>query len=72
MELIKKDEPKLIFSNYIGEAYEKDGSVACEFRTTQHFAPIIVFPNGDMVVMSWEDIFNIAKKYKNEEVKNEV
>ncbi len=74
MELIKRNDLKLIFTNYIGEAKDDKDNLICECRTTQHYDPIIVFPDGDMVIISWTDIYNIAKEYKDkcyEEVKNE-
>lgn len=67
MELIRKEDHKLMMSNYVGTGTEKAESgedLTYEFRTTIHYAPIIEFPNGDIVVMNWEDIVKIAKDYK--------
>ncbi len=67
MELIRKEDPKLMMSKYVGKGTEKSESgeeLAYEFRVTMHYAPIIEFPNGDIVVMNWEDITRMAKDYK--------
>ena len=73
MEVIKKKDMKLIFTIYVGEAEDENGNFLCELRTTQHYSPVIVFPDGDMVIMNWTDIYDIAKAKKNEnsEVQNE-
>lgn len=73
MEVIKKNDMKLICTVYVGEARDGNGNLLCELRTTQHYSPVIVFPDGDMVVMNWADIYDIAKakKYENSEVQNE-
>lgn len=68
MELIRKEDHKLMMSNYVGTGTEKSESgeeLTYEFRTTMHYAPIIEFPDGDIVVMNWEDIVKIAKDYKS-------
>jgi hypothetical protein len=67
MELIKKSDKKLIFSYFVGTATDTNKN-EYEMRATQNFAPIIVFPDGDMVIMNWNDIVDIAKKYKDSEV----
>lgn len=67
MELIRKEDHKLMFSNYVGTCTEKAESgeeLTYELRTTMHYAPIIELPNGDIVVMNWDDIVRIAKEYK--------
>lgn len=77
MELIRKEDPKLMMSKYVGkgtEISESGEELAYEFRVTMHYAPIIEFPNGDIVVMNWEDITRIAKDYKikcDKEAENE-
>lgn len=73
MEVIKKNDMKLIFTIYVGEAKDENGNLLCELRTTQHYSPVIVFPDGDMVIMNWTDIYDIAKAKRNEnsEVQNE-
>lgn len=73
MEVIKKNDMKLIFTIYVGEAKDENENLLCELRTTQHYSPVIVFPDGDMVIMNWTDIYDIAKAKKNEnsEVQNE-
>ena len=73
MEVIKKNDMKLIFTIYVGEAKDENGNLLWELRTTQHYSPVIVFPDGDMVIMNWTDIYDIAKAKKNEnsEVQNE-
>lgn len=52
MEVIKKNDMKLIFTIYVGEAKDENGNLLCELRTTQHYSPVIVFPDGDMVIMN--------------------
>lgn len=67
MQLIRKEDHKLMMSNYVGTGTEKSESgeeLTYEFRTTMHYAPIIEFPDGDIVVMSWEDVVRITKEYK--------
>ena len=67
MDLIRKEDHKLMMSNYVGECTEKAESgedITYELSTTMRYAPIIKFPNGDIVVMNWEDIVKIAKDYK--------
>ena len=72
MKLIKKSDMKLIITKYVGKGTTDEGEEV-ELRTTVQYAPVIVFPDGDMVVMNWNDIYDIAKakKYENSEVQNE-
>lgn len=75
MELIRNSDKKLIVTHFIATAYKdkENKEEACEFRTMINHSPVVVFPDGDMVVISWVDIYNIAKakKYENSEVQNE-
>lgn len=73
MELIRKKDPKLMFAYSVGSGTEKTESgeeITYLFKATQHYAPIIEFPDGDIVVFNWDDIVKIAKKYKESEVQN--
>lgn len=63
MELIKKSEMKLICTKYVGKGTLDNGDEV-ELRTTVNYAPIIVFPDGDMVILDWNYIYNIAKEYR--------
>ena len=74
MELIKKTDHKLMFTYSVGSGTEKIESgkrITYNFKATQHFAPIIEFLDGDIVVFNWDDLVKIAKKYKESEAKNE-
>lgn len=73
MELIRNSDKKLIVTHFVFTAYKDKEykEVACEIRTTHNFTPVVVFPDGDMVVIDWTDIYNIAKKYKDSEANNE-
>lgn len=67
MELIKKEENKLFMSNYVGEAKfeSKSGeSLTYELMTTMSMSPVIKFPDGDTVIMNWDDIIKLAQQYK--------
>ncbi len=67
MELIRKEDNKLIMSNYVGTATEQSESgedLTYELMTTMRYSPIIKFPDEDIVVMSWKDIVKIAQEYK--------
>lgn len=76
MELIRKEDHKLMFTYSVGSGTEKTEAgedITYLFKATQHYAPIIEFPNGDIVVLNWNDIVEIAKEYRNscnKEVKN--
>lgn len=73
MELIRKKDPKLMFTYYVGSGTEKTESgeeITYHFKATQHYAPIIEFPDGDIVIFNWDDIVKIAKKYKESEAQN--
>lgn len=72
MELIRNSDKKLIVTHFIATAYKdkENKEEACEFRTMINYSPVVVFPDGDMVVISWVDIYNIAKNYKDSEVQN--
>lgn len=63
MELIKNSEMKLICTRYVGKGTIGDGDEV-ELRTTVNYAPVIVFPDGDMVILDWNYIYNIAKDYR--------
>lgn len=63
MELIKNSEMKLICTRYVGKGTLDDGDEV-ELRTTVNYAPIIVFPGGDMVILDWNYIYKIAKDYR--------
>lgn len=75
MEVIKKEENKLVMSYDVGEAtiIEPNGNhVVYKLRASNHFSPIIEFPNGDTVILSWEEIIKLATDmYKPTEVVNE-
>lgn len=76
MELIKKESNKLFISNYVGEAkfeLENGESFTYELMTTMSMSPIIKFPNGDIVIVNWEDIIKVVQEYKKkvEEEKND-
>lgn len=77
MQLIKKEEHKLMLSNYVGTATSQSESgedLTYELMTTMQYSPVIKFPDGDTVIMNWQDIINIAQEYKEEcykEVVNE-
>lgn len=67
MELIKKEDQKLIMTQYVGTATEKLDSgeeVTYELNTTTNLSPIINFSNGDQVIFTWEDIIKLAKEYR--------
>lgn len=67
MELIKKEDQKLIMTQYVGTATEKLDSgeeVTYELNTTTNLSPIIIFSNGDQVIFTWEDIIKLAKEYR--------
>lgn len=76
MELIRKEDHKLMFTYSVGSGTEKTEAgeeITYHFKATQHFAPIIEFPDGDIVVLDWGDIVKIAKEYRdncNKEVQN--
>lgn len=63
MELIRKSDMKLIVTRYVGKGTTAEGEEV-ELRTTPQYAPIIVFPDGDMVILDWNYIYEIAKEYK--------
>lgn len=63
MELIRKTDMKLIVTRYVGKGTTAKGEEV-ELRTTPQYAPIIVFPDGDMVILDWNYIYEIAKEYK--------
>lgn len=63
MELIRKSDMKLIVTRYVGKGTTAEGEEV-ELRTTPQYAPIIVFPNGDMVILDWNYIYDIAKDYR--------
>ena len=74
MELIRKKDPKLMFTYSVGSGTEKTESgkeITYHFKATQHYAPIIEFPDGDIVIFNWDDIVKIAKEYKESEANNE-
>lgn len=67
MELVKKESNKLFISNYVGEAKfesENGESLTYELMTTMSMSPVIKFPNGDMVILKWEDVIKVAQEYK--------
>lgn len=67
MKLIKKEEHKLMISNYVGTAIEQSDAgedLTYELMTTIQYSPIIKFPDGDTVVIDWKDIIKIAQEYK--------
>lgn len=73
MELIRKKDHKLMFTYSVGSGTEKTESgerITYRFKATQHYAPIIEFPDGDIVIFNWDDIVKIAKKYKESEGQN--
>ncbi len=66
MELIRKEDKRLIMTQYVGTATEKLESgeeVTYELNTTINLSPIIHFPNGNQVIFTWEDIIKLAKEY---------
>ncbi|MBR4694007.1 MAG: hypothetical protein IKP07_04275 [Bacilli bacterium] len=63
MEIIKHTDNKLICTRYVGKG-TLDSGEEVELRTTFNYAPIIVFPDGDMVILDWNYIYNIAKEYR--------
>lgn len=69
MQLIKKEEHKLMISNYVGTATEQSDAgedLTYELMTTIQYSPIIKFPDGDTVVINWKDIIKIAQEYKKD------
>ncbi len=69
MELIRKDDKRLIMTQYVGTATEKLESgeeVTYELNTTINLSPIIDFPNGNQVIFTWKDIIKLAEKYRRE------
>ena len=64
MEIIKKDDQKLVISYDVGEAIVSDKTTGenktYKLSASNRFSPIIEFPNGDTVILSWEEILNLA------------
>lgn len=74
MELIKGNEHRIIIRMRVGEGnvtYD-DGSVENVIvNVSNSYAPIVEFENGDMVVMTWDDIAKIATKVRKGEIEHE-
>lgn len=65
MEIIRKEDKKLIMSQHVGEAtvtLESGEKVTYDLSATVNGSPIVTFQNGDYVIFSWEDIINLADK----------
>ncbi|MDE6141624.1 MAG: hypothetical protein K2G03_03380 [Bacilli bacterium] len=69
MELIRKEDKKLIVTQYVGEACREltlGNKEKYELSTTLQTSPVVTFPNGDQVIFEWTDIIKLAEKYRNE------
>lgn len=65
MEIIRKEDKKLIMSQHVGEAtvtLKSGEKVTYDLSATVNGSPIVTFQNGDYVIFSWEDIINLADK----------
>lgn len=75
MKLIKRKEQKLLISYELGTIEEKDNitneTVVYKAQLSNMYEPMIVFPNGDIAVITWQDIIDFAKFTKNNHSKEE-
>lgn len=74
MELIKGNGHHIIIRMRVGEGTvtHDDGSVENVIvNVSNSYAPIVEFENGDMVVMTWDDIAEIAAKVREGEIDHE-
>lgn len=72
MEVIKKEDNKLVMSYEVGEAtiLSPNGkNNTYKLKAGKNLSPIIEFPNGDTIILSWEEIIKLAiEMYKPMEV----
>ncbi|MBO5475542.1 MAG: hypothetical protein J5982_03430 [Bacilli bacterium] len=74
MQLIKKESEKLFCSYDLGTIEETSAETkektTYQARLTVRYEPIIIFPDGDMAIIEWNDILEFAK-WKKDKVKKE-
>lgn len=74
MELIKGNDHRIIIRMKVGEGTvtHDDGSVEKVIvNVSNSYALIVEFENGDMVVITWDDIAEIAAKMREGEIDHE-
>ena len=71
MELIKKEDQKLFCSYELGtiEFTNETEKVTYEVRLSTKYEPMIIFPDGDIAIITWTDIIEFARYTKNNRYK---
>lgn len=71
MELIKKEDQKLFCSYELGtiEFTNETEKVTYEVRLSTKYEPMIIFPDGDIAIITWKDIIEFARYTKNNRYK---
>jgi len=64
MKYVEKNSKIIFVRNYVGTLKNDDDSKT-EFALTCGLnEPIITFPDGSEVILSWFDLYDLAKDYK--------
>ena len=68
MKFYPKAKKTLLLRQYVGEATDPDNGEKTDLAISMTEAcPIITLPNGDAVIIEWDDLIETAKKYADEQ-----
>ena len=68
MKFYPKNKKAFLFRQFVGDATDPDTSEKTELSiSASTMCPIITLPNGDAVIIEWDDLIEIAQKHADEQ-----